>query len=95
MTTRRPRRFPWGTGPAPGLVCDACREPIPRRSVHYVFDGLHLLCFYCVEDPELHARLFPDCPIGEHSLYGHVPSPISRATAWRVLADPHSKSCDS
>lgn len=87
---QRGGRWPWGSGSAPALRCDECRQPIGKRRTHFVTVSGNLLCPNCWLAPDAHAKYYPGCPERWHDTGDHALSCATRAAAWFVVDDPAS-----
>jgi len=85
--------WPWGTGPAPALLCDECRKRIGKQRSHLVTESGHLLCIRCLSDPKAHAKYHPNCPKGWHDMHDHGLKFATRASAWFALDNPEKRRC--
>lgn len=64
---------------APALSCSVCRRTIGKRHSHHLTEGDRVLCSRCMDDPQMHSRVFPDCPVRWHDMYDHAGSVGTRA----------------
>jgi hypothetical protein len=67
---------------APALSCGICGRRLGKAAGHYLLEGGHLACTWCIESGQRgghHAALYPDCPHRWHDLLDHLATTGTRA----------------